>query len=218
MDISPLIRLLFQLHKIDLRYLNHMEDKIKLSVLGFSFNQTQSGTYGLVLAEEDGMRRLMIVVGTPEAQSIAFKLQGSVPPRPLTHDLFQALLAQFGITLLEVDIYKYENGVFFARMVLKQGSYITHVESRTSDAVSIALRTKSPIFTTEKIMQEQAVVVDENSTLENSQDDDRDHLALDYSLLNEDELESLLKDAIAGEDYELASLLRDEIMKKKDNT
>ena len=85
-----------------------MENKIKLSVLGFSFNQSQSGTYGLVLAEEDGLRRLMIVIGTPEAQSIAFKLQGSIPPRPLTHDLFQTLLAQLGILLLEVNIYKYE--------------------------------------------------------------------------------------------------------------
>lgn len=194
-----------------------MEYKIKLSVLGFSFNQSQSGTYGLVLAEEDGLRRLMVVVGTPEAQSIAFKLQGSIPPRPLTHDLFQSLLSQLGITLLEVDIYKYEDGVFYSRMHVRQGSYITEIESRTSDAVAIALRTKAPIYTTEKIMQEQAVVFDENLTIENSQDDEKDHLALDYSLLNKEELESLLKDAIDGEDYELASLIRDEIMKKKDH-
>lgn len=194
-----------------------MEDKIKLSVLGFSFNQSQSGTYGLVLAEEDGLRRLMIVVGTPEAQSIAFKLQGSTPPRPLTHDLFQSLLAQFGITLLEVNIYKYDDGVFYSKLQLRQGSYLTELESRTSDAVAIALRTKAPIYTSEEIMQAQAVVFDENSTPENYQEDDKDFLALDYSLLNEEELESLLKEAIDGEDYELASLIRDEIMKKKDD-
>ncbi len=194
-----------------------MENKIKLSVLGFSFNQSQSGTYGLVLAEEDGLRRLMIVIGTPEAQSIAFKLQGSIPPRPLTHDLFQTLLAQLGILLLEVNIYKYEDGVFFSKMILRQGTEIIEIESRTSDAIAIALRTKSPVYTSETIMQEQAVVFDDNTSEDNASEDEKDNLALDYSLLNEEELQSLLKDAIDGEDYELASLLRDELLKKKDN-
>lgn len=196
----------------------YMEDRIKLSVLGFSFNQTQSGTYGLVLAEEDGLRRLMVVIGTPEAQSIAFKLQGSIPPRPLTHDLFQMMLSQLGILLLEVNIYKYENGVFFSRMIFRQESKIIEIESRTSDAIAIALRTKSPVFTTEAIMQDQAVVFDESTADNSRSEDEKDNLALDYSLLNQDELESLLKDAIDGEDYELASLLRDELQRKKDET
>jgi len=192
-----------------------MDSKVKLSVLGFSFNQTQSGAYGLVLAEEDGIRRLMIVVGTPEAQSIAFKLQGSVPPRPLTHDLFRSLLTEADITLREVEIYKYENGVFFAKLVLRQGDKDMEIESRTSDAVAIALRTKSPIYTTETIMQQQAVIFDENTAQEVSGNEERDDLALDYSLLSPEELETLLKDAVDGEDYELASLLRDELKKKK---
>jgi bifunctional DNase/RNase len=195
-----------------------MEDKIRLSVLGFSFNQSQSGTYGLVLAEEDGLRRLMVVIGTPEAQSIAFKLQGSMPPRPLTHDLFQTLLSRFGIQLLEVVIYKYENGVYFSKIILRQGMEVTELESRTSDAIAIALRVKSPVFTTESIMREQAVVFDENAMDDNKSEDEKDNLALDYSLLNEEELESLLKDAVEGEDYELASLLRDELQRKKDGT
>lgn len=193
-----------------------MDEKVKLSVLGFSFNQTQTGTYGLVLAEEDGQRRLMVIVGTPEAQSIAFKLQNSAPPRPLTHDLFQILLSSFKITLLEIDIYKYENGVFFSQIVLKQGEETVIIESRTSDAVGIALRTKSPIYTTEAIMKELAVVLDDNNaTSDDSTDDERDNIALDYSLLNEEELETLLEDAVKGEDYELASIIRDEIEKKK---
>ena len=192
-----------------------MDNRVKLSVLGFSFNQTQSGAYGLVLAEEDGIRRLMIVVGTPEAQSIAFKLQGSVPPRPLTHDLFKSLLSEAEIILREVEIYKYENGVFFAKLVLRQGDKDMEIESRTSDAVAIALRTKSPIYTTETIMREQAVIFDENATQETTGDEEKDDLALDYSLLSPDELETLLKDAVDGEDYELASLLRDELNKKK---
>lgn len=192
-----------------------MEGKVKLSVLGFSFNQTQSGAYGLVLAEEDGVRRLMIVVGTPEAQSIAFKLQGSTPPRPLTHDLFKTLLSQLNIVLREVEIYKYEDGIFFSRMILVQDDKVIQLESRTSDAVAIALRTKSPIYTTEGIMREQAIIFDETSIQENSGEDEKDDLALDYSLLNQGELEALLKEAVDGEDYELASLLRDELDKKK---
>lgn len=194
-----------------------MEDKIRLSVLGFSFNQTQSGTYGLVLAEEEGVRRLIIVIGTPEAQSIAFRLQGSTPPRPLTHDLFQTLTSQFGITLLEVVIYKYDNGVFYSKMYFRQGTLNIELESRTSDAIAIALRTKSPIYTTKTIMQDHAIVFEENSSSEITQEDEKDNLALDYSLLDAEELETLLKDAIEGEDYELASLLRDELKKKLGN-
>ena len=193
-----------------------MDDRVKLSVLGFSFNQTQSGAYGLVLAEEDGVRRLMVVVGTPEAQSIAFELQGTTPPRPLTHDLFRSLLYQLGVTLREVEIYKYDQGIFFSRMILSQGEKNIQIESRTSDAIGIALRTKSPIYTTEPIMQEQAIIFDENSVQDSTSiEDDKDNLALDYSLLNKDELESLLRDAVDDEDYELASLLRDELRRKK---
>ena len=192
-----------------------MDDKIKLSVLGFSFNQTQSGAYGLVLAEENSMRRLMVVVGTPEAQSIAFRLQGSIPPRPLTHDLFKPLLQQLDATLEDVEIYKYENGVFFSKLTISQGEKIIQIESRTSDAIGIALRTKSPIYTTERIMQEQAIVLDENSLQENTAEGEGKNVNLDYSLLNAEELESLLKNAIDGEDYELATILRDELNKKK---
>lgn len=189
-----------------------MEDKVKLSVLGFSFNQTRTGTYGLVLAEEDGVRRLMVVVGTPEAQSIAFRLQGAEPPRPLTHDLMQALLNTFDIRLLEIDIYKYEDGVFFSKLLLKQKDRLVEIESRTSDAVAIALRTKSPIYTSEAIMKELGIILDDKSTDEISNDDLE--FDMDYSLLELDELESMLKDAIDGEDYELASMLRDELKRK----
>ena len=191
-----------------------MEDKIRLSVLGFSFNQTQSGTYGLILAEDEGARRLIVIIGTPEAQSIAFCLQGSIPPRPLAHDLFQMLTSEFGITLLKVVIYKYDNGVFHSKMYLRQGKHNIEIESRTSDAIAIALRTKAPIYTTKAIMAEQAIVFEENTSFEDVQEDEKDNLALDYSLLDIEELETLLKDAIEGEDYELASLLRDELKKK----
>ncbi len=191
-----------------------MEDKIRLSVLGFSFNQTQSGTYGLILAEDEGARRLIVIIGTPEAQSIAFCLQGSIPRRAFAHDLFHMRTSVLGITLLKVVIYKDDNGVFHSKMHLRQGEHNIEIESRTSDAIAIALRTKAPIYTTKAIMAEQAIVFEENTSFEDEKEDEKDNLALDYSLLDIEELETLLKDAIEGEDYELASLLRDELKKK----
>lgn len=196
-----------------------VQKKIKLSVLGFSFNQTQSGTYGLVLAEDDGLRRLMIIIGTPEAQSIAFVLHDTQPPRPLTHDLFISMMNEFNIVLKEVLIYKYENGVFFSKLLLKgEGQNSVVIESRTSDAIAIALRFSSPIYTTEEIMQELAIVVsesDDESELESFEPLAGTEAKQDYSSFSKEELEAMLTDAIEGEDYELASILRDEINKKQ---
>lgn len=193
--------------------------KIKLSVLGFSFNQTQSGTYGLVLAEDEGLRRLMIVVGTPEAQSIAFKLQNTEPPRPLTHDLFYSFMNSFGIKLEEVLIYKYENGVFYSKLLFQQDGKTVEVESRTSDAIGIALRSKSEIYTTEDIMRELAVVFTEGDEETASKEmftgaETPANNNSSYALLNQEELQSMLNDAINNEDYELASVLRDELKKR----
>lgn len=195
-----------------------MGNRVKLSVLGFSFNQTQSGAYGLVLSEEGGVRRLMVIVGTPEAQSIAFKLQDSAPPRPLTHDLIKTILSQLNVTLREVEIYKYEDGIFFSRIILEQEDKVIQLESRTSDAVAIALRTQSPIYTTEQIMRDHSIVFDENAAKETTKEEEVEDTKkeIDYSLLNKSELEALLQEAVAGENYELASLLRDELEKKKD--
>lgn len=190
--------------------------KVKLSVLGFSFNQSQTGTYGLVLAEANGLRRLMVVVGTPEAQSIAFKLHNSKPPRPLTHDLFQTVLNKASIKLREVNIYKYNEGVFFSKLLFMMGETMFEIESRTSDAVALALRSKAPIYTTEKIMRELSVVFKESDEAEefetNLSDVDTEQY---YSMLHYEELETMLREAIDNEDYELASLLRDELEKKK---
>lgn len=191
------------------------ENKVKLSVLGFSFNQTQSGTYGLVLAEEEGVRRLMVIVGTPEAQSIAFKLQNAIPPRPLTHDLFTDFIEQFDITLKDIIIYKYSDGVFYSRLHFVQGDKVVSIESRTSDAIGIALRTDSPIYTTEEIMEELAIVVtgDEDEPQMIGGNDSTEYID-DYGELNAEELATMLKDAINHEDYELASMIRDELEKR----
>lgn len=203
-----------------------IDNRVKLTVLGFSFNQTQSGTYGLVLAEEEGLRRLMVIVGTPEAQSIAFKLQDTEPPRPLTHDLFYSFMQSIDVELKEVFVYKYENGVFYSRLVFEQLGKTVYLESRTSDAIGIALRSNSPIYTTEAIMQELAIVVANNN--EDDEDGENDHSEADltaghdsteyidtYASLSVKELESMLKDAIKREDYELASVLKEKIDEKR---
>lgn len=195
-----------------------IKEKVKLLVLGFSFNQTQSGTYGLVLAEENGVRRIMVVVGTPEAQSIAFKLQNTSPPRPLTHDLFYTFMSEWEIELKEVLIYKYENGIFFSQLIFQQDEKIITIESRTSDAIGIALRSNSPIYTTEDIMQQLAIVFkdgdDEADKMEVISVNDTTEYIDSYALLNEKELNSMLQEAIDNEDYELASVIRDEMSKR----
>jgi bifunctional DNase/RNase len=195
-----------------------VEKKVKLSVLGFSFNQTQSGTYGLVLAEDNGLRRLMIIIGTPEAQSIAFVLHDTRPPRPLTHDLFVSMMNVFDAILREVFIYKYDNGVFYSRLLLnKEDGKNVIVESRTSDAIAIALRTNSPVYTTESIMQNLGIVItgseiqQEADTIEMR---NKRKAQVDYSSFTKEELDTMLTGAIEGEDYELASILRDEIKKR----
>lgn len=193
------------------------KERVTLKVLGFSFNQTQTGTYGLVLSEELGRRRLMIIVGTPEAQSIAFELQHSVPPRPLTHDLFRTFINKFKISLTEALIYKYENGVFFSQLTFEQNGNIIQIESRTSDAVAIALRTHSPIYTTEQIMQELAIVFDEEENVLSSPP--QRSVSVDAPEIDEDTIDELklkLQAAIDDENYELASILRDEINRKED--
>lgn len=195
-----------------------MNNKVKLVVLGFSFNQTQSATYGLVLSEEVGLRRLMVVVGAPEAQSIAFRLQNVIPPRPLTHDLFKPMLDSFFIDLEEVVIHKFEDGVFHSKLVLSQGEHVIEIDSRTSDAVAIALRNNAPIYTTEKIMKELSVVIDDSVLKDENREysDDGEVGGRDFSLLNTLQLKDMLKDAVKDEDYELASILRDEIGRKTD--
>lgn len=195
------------------------ENKIKLSILGISFSQVQPGAYALIFAEENGIRRLPIVIGTPEAQSIAIVLENIPPPRPLTHDLIKTILDQFSIQLVEIFIYKFENGAFHSELLFKQGEKEIRIDSRTSDAVAIALRTGTPIYTTNEIMQSQAVVFDENkssdvtdpsSETENpTYDTDRPYPP---SL---EELQDSLQRAIEEEDYEQATRIRDEIAQRE---
>lgn len=194
--------------------------RIKLSILGISFSQVQAGAYALIFAEENGIRRLPIVIGTPEAQSIAIIMEGIKPPRPLSHDLICSIFRQLDIRLLEVEIYKFEDGAFFSYLLLEQDNKEYRIDSRTSDAVALAIRTHSPIYTTPEIMQNMAIVFDERSTTPSSDASiiSDESVEEELSDLRLDALKNRLEDAVSEENYELATRLRDEINRRENKS
>jgi bifunctional DNase/RNase len=200
--------------------------KIKLNVLGISYSQTQTGAYALVLTEEQGERRIPIIIGGFEAQAIAIQLEGLKPPRPLTHDLFLNFAMSFGISLTEVNIYRLEEGVFYSKLICNNGGKDIAIDARTSDAIALALRFKCPIYTTEEILQKSGIVIDIQEKGEakapqakktpgsekkksNITDESK------YKNLDLEALEELLDEAVKNEEYEKASVIQDEINKRK---
>ncbi|WP_293713816.1 bifunctional nuclease family protein [uncultured Parabacteroides sp.] len=206
-----------------------MDTKIKLRVQGLTNSQIQSGAYALILAEEEGARRIPIIVGTSEAQSIAIALEHITPPRPLTHDLFVTFAQAFGIQLREVFIYKFEDGVFYSELLFDDGITQVRLDSRTSDAIAIALRVKCDIYTTDQIVVECGVVLEEASSMTDKDDDeyalldkepedieDAEELKKWLSLLDEDELTERLDEAVSDENYEYAKMYKDEIRRREE--
>ena len=194
--------------------------KIRLNILGLSVSQTQSGAYALVLAEEHGDRRIPIIIGPVEAQAIAIQLEGLKPPRPLTHDLIKNMALAFDISLLEVSIHKLEEGIFFSELLCEMNGKEIRIDSRTSDAVALALRFKCPIYTTEEILKKAGIVLeleDENSPIRSFSDDDIEPVvgSSTYAQYSLSELRDMLSEAIQNEDYEKASFIRDEIKKRE---
>lgn len=194
--------------------------KVKLNVLGLSVSQTQTGAYALVLVEENGDRRIPIIIGPVEAQSIAIQHEGLHPPRPLTHDLFKNIATAFQIDLIEVIIYKLEEGIFYSELICEQGGTRVAIDSRTSDAVALALRFQCPIYTTEDILAKAGIVIEVTDDIddddENENDDPMVMTGEKYELNTTEELEAMLQEAISDENYELASELRDAIAKRKE--
>ncbi len=192
--------------------------KVKLNILGLSYSQTQSGAYALVLAEEDGERRIPIIIGAVEAQSIAIKLEGLEPPRPLTHDLFLNFARAFKINILEVIIYKLEEGIFYSELVCLYKDEVVRIDSRTSDAVSLALRFNCPILTYEEILEKAGIVLDIGEPEEpSSPKPSKRKNPTDNPLSGKSsqELQAMLARAVEKEDYEKASEIRDEIKRRK---
>lgn len=192
--------------------------KVKLKVLGLSYSQTQSGAYALVLAEENGERRIPIIIGGFEAQAIAIELEALKPPRPLTHDLFVNFATAFKIDLVEVNIHRLDEGIFYSELICDNGSSRIKIDARTSDAVALAIRFGNPIFTSDEIMDKAGIIlpaednIRTDKALEESFESEIKGEAVDH--LTEGELKDLLSQAIANEDYEEASRLRDEINRR----
>ena len=196
-------------------------NKIRLNVLGISYSQTQSGAYALVLSEENGQRRVPIIVGGFEAQAIAIQLEGLKPPRPLTHDLFVNFALSFKINFIEVNIYKLEEGVFFSKLICDNGQTRISIDARTSDAIALALRFKCPIFTTEDILTRAGIVIDfenEARTKKVEPEELKTEVPVveneELKELDMEELKDLLEEAISKENYERASIIRDEIKRR----
>ena len=190
--------------------------KIKLKILGLSYSQDQTGAYALVLAETDGNRRIPIIIGAVEAQAIAINLEGLKPPRPLTHDLFTTVLSTFDVQITEVFIHAFEEGIFYAEMKMTGEKGNFSIDSRTSDAIALALRCGCPIYTTEEVMGQTGIIIDfEDNEEEPPLEDNMDENSI-YGEFTLDELNEMLDKAIRDEEYEKASVIRDEITKRGD--
>ena len=195
--------------------------KIGLDIVTLSHSVTQSNNYAVILGEQNGDRRLPIVIGSFEAQAIAVALEQMVPSRPLTHDLFKNTLETFNIDLKEVLINNLLDGIFYAKLICIKDGEVLEIDSRTSDALALAVRFECPIYTYEFILESAGILLDDMEGEPSEQEPVRkqprparqevDSLAA-YS---EDALDKLLEEVLANEDYEKAAQIRDEMNRRK---
>ncbi len=193
--------------------------KIKLEITGIAYSQTQSGSYVLTLLEVAGKRKLPIVIGGFEAQAIAVELEKMVPSRPLTHDLFKSFCKSFGVTVKEILIYKFQEGVFYSKLICERDGQLTEIDSRTSDAIAIGVRFNAPIFTLAQILDEVGGAEnDGNESFDFDEDEEQNQATTadgnEWKDVSEEDLSQQLTEAIENEDYELASKIRDEINRR----
>ncbi|MGB0886897.1 MAG: bifunctional nuclease domain-containing protein [Vicingaceae bacterium] len=206
-------------------------DKIELEIIGLSYSQTQTGAYALVLGEKVGAkRRLPIIIGGFEAQAIAIELESMTPSRPLTHDLFKSFADEYAIAIKEIVIYNLVEGIFYAKLLSEKDDKIIEIDTRTSDAIALAVRFKCPIYTHEFILATAGIILDEteegkddfgkelDSVEEQLESIDFDEpKSLSYNDLTLEELNQRLQDAIDSENYEEASKIKDELDKRNAN-
>jgi bifunctional DNase/RNase len=199
---------------------------VRLTIKGISYSQTQNGAYALILSELEGERKLPIVIGAFEAQSIAISLEKEIkPPRPLTHDLFRNFAERFEITIKQVIIHKLVDGVFFSSIICERDKIEEIIDARTSDAIALALRFNAPIFTYKNILDKAGIYI--KSSSEKKQEDDTDFMeslvqedtatrpnANEYASYTTKELNEMLHKAVENEDYEQAVFIRDELSKR----
>jgi bifunctional DNase/RNase len=199
-------------------------EKIRLDITRLEPSHTQSGAYALVFEARGINSRLPIVIGVAEAQAIAIELEQMKPTRPLTHDVLKSLAESFSISVTEVIIYDIKDAVFHAKIICNSGGKIKEIDSRPSDAVAIAVRFKCPIYTYKFILDQAGVKFekdgDEDLEFELSKEYDEmpeeETVSIsDIKILSTSELEDLLQQAIENEDYERASMIRDELQQRK---
>ena len=205
---------------------------VRLQIKGISYSQTQNGAYALILNEVEGERKLPIVIGAFEAQSIAIALEKEIkPPRPLTHDLFKNFADRFQIVIKQVIIHKLVDGVFYSSIICERDKIEEIIDARTSDAIALALRFDAPIFTYKAILDKAGIFLKFSSKDKDEEGDDSimvdeilqegEAVELDpgssapYKEMSLEDLRKELEKAVAGEDYEKAAKLRDEISKRK---
>ncbi len=197
--------------------------KIELEIVALSHSITQTHSYAVVLGEVDGLRRLPIVIGGFEAQAIAVALERMQPSRPLTHDLFANFMTTFGIELAEVIIYKLEEGIFFSKLVCTHEGEQTEIDSRTSDALAMAVRAGCKIYTFENILDTAGLFLEQPEGVAEQADEPKQgkipvtNQASDTDMKNMgmDELNALLQQVLEQEDYVRAIHIRDEINSRK---
>jgi len=204
---------------------------VKLTIKGISYSQTQNGAYALILNEVDGDRKLPIVIGAFEAQSIAIALEKEIkPPRPLTHDLFKNFADRFDIVVKQVIIHKLVDGVFYSSIICERDKIEEIIDARTSDAIALALRFSAPIFTYKNILDKAGIYLKANPLETDKEANDLDEALSSpdtfgmeesneagstYAKHSLSELHELLQGAVNDEDYEKAAKIRDEISKRE---
>jgi bifunctional DNase/RNase len=198
-------------------------EKIQVDILGLSSSPSAGGAYALLLKESFGVRRLPIIIGSFEAQSIALEIEGIKPPRPLTHDLMKNLVDDLGGTVVEVFIDELRDNTFYAKIILEVSTLSNTIDARPSDAIALAVRTGCQIFVSEEVMRSASFVP---SSEEGDENEESFEIASDYeskqypkqsSETKVASLQDQLREAIEKEDYERAAKLRDEINRLKGN-
>lgn len=193
-----------------------------MDIVALSHSVTNSTNYAVVLGERDGSRRLPIVIGSFEAQAIAVAIEGMTPNRPLTHDLFKNTLDTINVSLKEIVINNLLEGVFYARLVCVKDGELLEIDSRTSDALAMAVRFRCPIYTYDFILDAAGIVLEgeeeTEETAASSQSARASGKARTLSSMSIDDLSRMLEEVLGEEDYERAAEIRDEINRRKEKS
>ena len=194
-------------------------NKVSLEIIGLTYSESSTGAYVLILGDKNSQRRLPIVIGSAEAESIAVGIEKHKNGRPHTHDLFLRFAHEFGIEIMEVVINRFRDGVYYAMLVCKQGDELTMIDARPSDAIAIAVRMGCEIYAYESVMEEAGIIMEDMEKQDDNETDDnlinKGTSKTSLDLLDLEVLEDLLQEAIDNEDYQKAAQIRDEINRRK---